>query len=681
LDEPVTSLPRVGVVEARRLEKLGIRTLRDLLLQLPYEWDTFGAPVPVSALRPDQPAAVVGVVESIAARKTPRRSMKLAEAMLRDDQGGRLKVVWFNQPFLATQIRAGTRLAVWGTVRVGRYGGFEMQNPERGRARDLDATRASGLVPKYHLTEGLSSRRLADWVGHALPLADQLEDVIPDDVRRRHRLPPIAVAVRRGHRPANLDEWREARRRMAFAEIFELQVAFADLRRRQAVERTRRIPFQLPVIEAFKAGLPFSLTGAQRRSAWEIFQDLAREPPMNRLLNGDVGAGKTAVAAAAVAMAHAAGRQSMVMAPTEILARQHLHKFRSYLEGTFPGLTVELLVSGLAVAERRRVRAAAASGHCALLVGTHALIEDDVELPELGLAVVDEQHRFGTRQRELLRMRGRERPHFLAMTATPIPRSLALALYGEMALSFLDEMPPGRTRVSTRIVRPEERERAYELVRRELRAGRQAFVICPLVEESESAGAVKAATVEFERLRTDVFPGFRMSLVHGRLREKDAVMSAFATGETQLLVATAVVEVGVDVPNATVMLIEGAERFGLAQLHQFRGRVGRGEHASHCLLFAESTEAPYHRRLELLMSVNDGFRLAEEDMRMRGMGQLMGSRQHGMSDSAMQALLQPELLSEAREEAERLVESDPQLERHVDLAAAVARRLEAASIS
>jgi len=407
---------------------------------------------------------------------------------------------------------------------------------------------------------------------------------------------------------------------------------------------------------------------------------MEKTAPMNRLLNGDVGSGKTAVAAACVAMAHAAGLQSVVMAPTEILARQHLRSFRNYLEESFPGLTVELLVSSQSAAERRRVRSAAASGHCALVVGTHALIEEDVEFTDLGFAVVDEQHRFGTRQRELLRAKGRGRPHFLAMTATPIPRTLALALYGEMSVSVIDELPPGRTPVETEVIEPDQRQRAYDLVREQVGAGRQAFVICPLIEDSEAVVA-RSATAEFERLKKDVFPDLRMGLVHGRLKEKDEVMRAFVAGEVQVLVATAVVEVGVDVPNATVMIIEGADRFGLAQLHQFRGRVGRGAGQSHCWLLTDDPSEPALNRLNLMTRIRDGFKLAEEDMRIRGMGELMGPRQHGMTDVAMQALQQPELLSEVRQEAENLLESDPGFNQNPQLKQAVARRLELTSIS
>ena len=684
LDAPVTTLPKVKPANAKQLAKLGIVTIRDLLLTLPFDWEAYGAPAEVSQLIPGRQASVIGTITAISAKVTPRRRMRLTEATMRDDSGSGLKLVWFNQAFIAKQLHKGDRVAVAGSVKESRYGGMlEMQNPHHEVLEDTDdyvPTRVGALMPKYHLVAGLSNRKIAAWVEAALPLAGELEDLLPASVRERHRLLPIADAVLMGHRPENEEQWQQARRRMTFAELFELQAAFALMRASIAAEPATSIPYRQEVIETFKAGVGFELTRAQRRSTWEAFQDMEKTTPMNRLLNGDVGSGKTAVAAACVAMAHAAGMQSVVMAPTEILSRQHLHRFRAYLEESFPGLTVELLISGQNAAERRRVRAAAASGHCALVVGTHALIEDDVEFASLGLAVVDEQHRFGTRQRELLRAKGSGRPHFLAMTATPIPRTLALALYGEMSVSVIDEQPPGRTAVETSVVAPEDRQNAYDLVREQVRLGRQAFVICPLIEESEVL-TVRSAVAEFERLQKDVFPELRMGLVHGRLKEKDEVMKAFVSGEVQVLVATAVVEVGIDVENATVMMIEGADRFGLAQLHQFRGRVGRGAAQSHCLLLTDDPSEPALNRLQLMTQIRDGFKLAEEDMRIRGMGELMGPRQHGMSDLAMRALEQPELINEVRQEAERVIESDPGLEHSPGLKAAIAHRLDVTSIS
>src|SRR2546421_117709 len=597
LDASVAKLPEVGAAFEKRLGKLGITTIRDLLLTLTFGWETYGGPSEIASLTPGVQATVVGRVAKIFLKTTSRKKMRLTEAMIEDDGGERLRVAWFNNPYVVKNLKQGDRVAVAGMVKAG-YGGVpEMQSPHYERldgSPDAQPSRVGGLMPKYHLVNGLTNRKVAQWVESALPLAGQVEDVLPEEVRARHNLMDVGDAI--------------------------------------------------------------------------------------RLLNGDVGSGKTAVAAACVAMAHASGLQSVVMAPTEILARQHLRKFRAYLEESFPGLTVELLVSSQSAAERRRVRTAAASGHCALVVGTHALIEDDVELANLGLAVVDEQHRFGTRQRELLRGKGRGRPHFLAMTATPIPRTLALASYGEMTLSVIDEMPPGRTPVETEVIEPDERDRAYDLVRAEIRAGHQAFVICPLIEESEVLAA-KSATAEYERLKKEVFTDLELGLIHGRLKAKDDVMQRFVAGEIQGLGATAGVEVGVDVPNATVMMIEGAERFGLAQLHQFRGRVGRGSAASRCLLLSSDTTESSLERLTLLTKIADGFTLAEEDMRIRGMGELMGARQHGMSDAAMESLRTPELLSEVRQEAERVLASDSGFEHHPLLKAVVPRRLELAYTS
>jgi len=682
LESPVKELPKVKPLDLKRLTALGIRTVRDLLLHLPFAWDEFGDPKPIAQLTPGTLATVTGTIIRIAPKISRFKKLKLTQATLEDDHDDDLNLVWFNQPWIANQLEKGDRIAVAGTVRATGFG-LEMRNPHHEKLEGGDGAAPKfigGLMPRYHLVKGLTSKKVSGWVDAALPLAERMEDELPQDVRERNHLLPLKAAVRLGHKPVTRSDWDEARRRMGFAELFELQAAFALMRASMAAEPAVPIPYRQEVIDAFKSGLGFELTKAQRRSTWEAFQDMQRSTPMNRLLNGDVGSGKTAVAAACAAMVHAAGMQSVVMAPTEILARQHLHKFRAYLEQSFPSLTVELLVSSQSAGERRRVRTSAASGHCALVVGTHALIEEDVEFADLGLAVVDEQHRFGTRQREFLRAKGKGRPHFLAMTATPIPRSLALALFGEMAISVIDELPPGRTPVKTEVVPPDLRPRAYDLVRRQVRLGRQAFVICPLIEESEKVVA-RSATAEFQRLRKDVFPDLTMDLIHGRLKEKDAVMRRFVAGEVQVLVATAVVEVGVDVPNATVMMIEGADRFGLAQLHQFRGRVGRGSAESHCLLLADDPSDASLERLNLVTQINDGFKLAEEDMRIRGMGELLGARQHGMSDEAMQALQHPVLLNEIRAEVDRVRETDPGFDRHPLLKSAITRRLEQTSIS
>ncbi|HVH62341.1 MAG TPA: ATP-dependent DNA helicase RecG [Candidatus Dormibacteraeota bacterium] len=683
LDAPVSALKEIGDANTARLNQLGIETIRDLLLTLPYAFESYGAPAPIASITPDTAVTVVGRVMSIAAKVTRFKKMSLTEAIVGDESGGELRLVWFNQAFMAKNLHKGDRIAVAGTAKRGRYGALEISNPYYERLEGDEGklpSRVGGLMPKYHLVSGLTNKKIAGWVEQALPLAGELDDVLPEDVRTRHGLLDVATAVRKGHKPASDEDYRQAHHRMAFAEVFELQVGFALIRARIAGEQATPIPYDQSVIDTFKAGLGFELTRAQKKAMWDAFRDMSKSFPMNRLLNGDVGSGKTAVAAACAAMAHAAGLQTVVMAPTEILARQHLTRFRAYLEETIPGLTVELLVSSQSAPERRRVRAAAASGHCALVVGTHALIEDDVDFANLGLAVVDEQHRFGTRQRELLRAKGTGRPHFLAMTATPIPRTLALAEYGEMTVSVIDEMPLGRTPIETEVIEPNERFRAYELVREEVGLGHQAFVICPLIEESETVVA-RSAVAEAKRLQDEVFPELKVDVIHGRMKEKDEVMKRFVSGETNVLVATAVVEVGVDVPNATVMLIEGADRFGLAQLHQFRGRIGRGAAKSYCRLLAEDPSEGAFRRLNLVAQLRDGFRLAEADLDLRGAGQLMGPRQHGLSDAAMNSLREPKLLDEARDEALAVVEMDPQLAQHSALRKSVERRMQLVSLS
>jgi ATP-dependent DNA helicase RecG len=486
VDAQVTTLPDVGPKNAKLLEKLDIRTLRDLLLTLPYALDNYTA-TPISSLAPGTQATVIGTIVSIGRITTQRRRMRLVEAHVDDGSAVQLRVAWFHSEWILGQLREGDRVALQGVVDKSRFRGEPgMVNPKHERLDpegEPGPKKVGGVRPRYHLVGGLTSNKIADWVAAAMPLAGQIEDIIPADVRASRGLLEVVDAVRAGHKPDSEAQFAAAKKRMAFAELFELQAAFALMRANMAAEPATPVPYRQDVIDALKVGLGFEFTNAQRRAIWDAFQDMQRHVPMNRLLNGDVGSGKTAVAAACAAMAHAAGMQTVVMAPTEILARQHLRKFRAYLETAFPDLVVELLISGQGAAERRRVRMAAASGHCSLVVGTHALIEDDVEFANLGLAVVDEQHRFGTRQRELLRAKGRGRPHFLAMTATPIPRTLALALYGEMTLSVMDEMPPGRTRVETDVIEPDQRARAYDLVRREVAAGRQAFVICPLIEE------------------------------------------------------------------------------------------------------------------------------------------------------------------------------------------------------
>jgi len=494
--------------------------------------------------------------------------------------------------------------------------------------------------------------------------APRLPDHLPPSLREEYGLVDLGTALRQAHFPDDRKALEKARYRLAFDELFVFQIGILRQRQLWRSAPGRQLPVDPSMLEALLQSLPFSLTGAQRRALEHIVADLSSPHPMNRLLQGDVGSGKTVVAAVAMALAVAAGAQAAMMAPTEILAEQH-YRTLSALFARFPGrpIQVRLLTGSVTGAEREAIYAGLADGSVDVAVGTHALIQESVNFQNLALVVIDEQHRFGVRQRAALRQKGYN-PHLLVMTATPIPRSLQLTIWGHLDVSVIDEMPPGRQPITTRVIMPRERERAYAFVRSQVAKGRQAFIICPLVEESEKIEA-KAAVEEYERLRRDVFPDLRLGLLHGRMKgeEKDAVMSAFARGELDILVATSVVEVGIDVPNATVMLVEGAERFGLAQLHQFRGRVGRGEHPSYCLLVAESASAEAEERLRAVESTTDGFVLAQKDLELRGPGEFLGTRQSGLPDLKMASIADLRLLERVREAAGRLLETDPALQK------------------
>jgi ATP-dependent DNA helicase RecG len=516
------------------------------------------------------------------------------------------------------------------------------------------------LVPVYPLTQGLHARwlrklikRTVDYWTHRLP------DHLPDPIRERLSLLPLDQAVAQMHFPANAERLALARRRLSFDEFFVLQLGV--LRQRAQWQSDPGIPIQggRPAVDAFLGGLSYQLTGAQQRVLNEILGDLEGERPMSRLLQGDVGSGKTVVAAAAMLATSAAGGQSVLMAPTEILAEQHLETLVGMLAGH--GVSVALLTGSVPRDEREGIHAGLVSGEIDVLVGTHAVIERGVEFQNLALAIVDEQHRFGVRQRGLLRGKGRN-PHMLVMSATPIPRSLALTLYGDLELSVIDEMPPGRQPIQTRWFMPVERERAYRFLRAQVKKGHQAYIICPLVEESEKVEA-KAAVEEHKRLQKTIFPDLRLGLMHGRLKseEKEGVMRQFSEHELDIMVSTSVIEVGIDVPNATVMMIEGANRFGLSQLHQFRGRVGRGQVQSYCILLADATTDVSEERLRAIEETNDGFQLAERDLELRGPGDFFGTRQSGLPELKLASLGDTPLLEKARQEAKVLFAEDPNL--------------------
>jgi ATP-dependent DNA helicase RecG len=580
------------------------------------------------------------------------------------DEAGYFSALWFGRAYLAQVFKRDQRVVLYGRKVLTKDRRIVLEGPDFEIVEDdeLPSIHMGRLVPVYALTEGLFQRPTRALLHHIVEThAAEVEDVLPDQLRRRRGLVPVAAAYRGIHFPERPEDIEAARRRFAFEEFFVLQAGLILRRRRQATQRGHALAPAGDLVARLRASLPFALTPAQERVWGEIRADLARSVPMNRLLQGDVGSGKTIVAVMALLTAVEAGFQAVLMAPTEILAEQHLRTLRGLVEPL--GLAVAWLSAGQKARERDDALAALRSGAAAIGVGTHALIQETVELRRLGLAVVDEQHRFGVLQRASLRGKG-EHPHVLVMTATPIPRTLALTLYGDLDVSVLDELPPGRKPVRTEWRFEARRAAIYDFIRHELRAGRQAYVVCPLVQETEATD-LKAATEMAERLQEGPFRDFRVGLVHGRLsfEAKEAVMRGFKAGEIHLLVATTVIEVGIDVPNATVMLIEHAERFGLAQLHQLRGRVGRGAARSYCILMVdEPVSEDGRRRIDAMCATQDGFRLAEVDLELRGPGEFFGTRQSGLPEFRTASLLtHGRLLEAARHDAAELLARDPAL--------------------
>ena len=676
LDSPITVIKGISDKLEPRFRRLGVRMVRDMLYFFPRRHIDYSKRQSVATLEVGQEQTVVANIwQAQEVRPGGRRS---AEAVI-GDESGNMKVVWFNQPYMARQLRTGEQYVFSGKVSL--YKGIKVFiAPEYEILSGDDLTHTGRLIPVYPLTEGLSPRMVRRIIKEVVETCSpQLVDFMPQEVMAEAGLIGLQEAIMQAHYPDDDQAKDQARRRLAFDELFIIQLGVLSRRKDwRESGKANRIAAKDNVLEPFLASLPYTMTGAQARSLNDIMSDLAKVKPMSRLLQGEVGSGKTVVAVAALLAAAASGYQGAFMAPTEILAEQHFSTISHILsscgrldkdEGslrTFSALldrpvTLALLKGSMKKSEKNAAYERIASGDVDIAVGTHALIQEEVEFKKLGLAIVDEQHRFGVMQRAALRQKG-PNPHLLAMTATPIPRSLALTLYGDLDLSVIDELPAGRQVIKTKWLASNQREMAYRFIRKQVQEGRQAFIICPLISDSEAIEA-KAAVSEHERLSREVFPDLKLGLVHGRLKpsDKENAMRNFRSGEFHILVATPVVEVGIDIPNATVMLIEGADRFGLAQLHQFRGRVGRGEHQSYCILLAESPSPESRERLSLLESVHDGFVLAEEDLRLRGPGDFFGIRQSGLPDLKMARLSDMKLLELARKEAIKIFKVDSSL--------------------
>ena len=660
LADRLDTLPGIGPARARGLEKLGLVTVEDLLRCYPRSYEDRRKFSTVAAAPVDIPVCLELLVAEPPRLSRIRKGLELVKARLVDDTGS-LTATFFNQTYMKDALRPGETYIVYGKVE-GPPGRRQMTNPVCERS---DRVRFTGcILPVYALTHGISNNLLAGLARRCVDeCAGQLEEVLPGPLRREHALAAAEFACRNIHFPRDEEALELARRRLIFEELFCLTCGMALLRTRR--DEAAGVPFAIPPVEEFLTLLPFPLTGAQRRVMDEIAADVSAGPPMNRLVQGDVGSGKTMVAAYGAWLAAKNGRQCALMAPTELLAEQHFRSLAPLLEQA--GLRVGLLTGAVKGRARKELLAALAAGEVDLLIGTHALLSEGVDYADLGLVITDEQHRFGVAQRAALSAKARRPPHVLVLSATPIPRTLSLVIYGDLDVSVIDELPPGRTPVQTFVVGEDKRQRMYGFVRKLVGEGRQAYIVCPAVEEGEDEGAgLKAATTYAQGLQTEVFPDLRVGLVHGKMkpREKDAVMTAFAGGELDVLVSTTVIEVGVDVPNAALMVVENADRFGLSQLHQLRGRVGRGKHQSYCVLVTSTRNPDSRARLKVLTKTTDGFQIAEEDLKLRGPGDFFGQRQHGLPQLRIADLAgDMRVLKEAQLAAQELLERDPGLKR------------------
>ncbi len=676
LQRPLTDLPKIGTAVARKLATLGLHTVGDLLAHYPRRYEDFTERKAIAELRLGEEATIRATVVRVSAHRTARRRVNLVEATVRDDTAGVI-AVWFNQAWLAKTLEPGMVLSLRGSCRhSGSKVTFVVRAHEILAEEEGETVHTEGLVPVYPASEAVSAKVLRALVHEVRGAARRLPDPLSGSLRAAEDLPPKADAVLAVHAPRSLAEAKVARERLVLEELLLMQIGLL-LHKAAEAASARAVALAPPgeLVAGFVAGLPFAFTEYQKTAIAEIDADLGRDQPMRRLLQGDVGSGKTVVALYALLRAVEAGRQAAFMAPTETLAEQHLETIDRLAGGLAP---VELLTSRLTAAERRKALGRIASGEAAVVVGTHALIQSDVTFADLATVVVDEQHRFGVTQRdELAHQRSEDgiSPHVLFMTATPIPRTLALTFYGDLDVTLIAGAPAGRRPVATRLVDEEKREIGYDFVRKQIDKGRQVYVVCPLIEESEALESA-AALAEAERLAAGPFERYRVAVLHGQMKatERLDTMARFKAGEVDVLVATSVIEVGVDVPNATVMIVEGADRFGLAQLHQLRGRVGRGTARSYCLLFSNAEGGRADARLQALLETEDGFELADRDMEIRGEGQLFGTRQSGLPDLKLAKLTRDrDAVARSRVLARELLDDDPALALpvHAPLAQAV----------
>lgn len=708
----IEKLPHMSAYFSARLKNLGVKTVLDLLFHLPVRYEDFKDIYPIVELVAGQEATVQGIVKKINFRRTWKNRLTITEAVI-DDETGKIAAVWFNQPYIQNQIKIGKLVSLSGKIRES-GGKLQFSSPNFEIINDpfLPTKHTARIIPVYPETKGLTSKGIRHFVSIALLQVSPITEFLPNSILKKHSFPTLKTALQNIHFPEHLEDAEEAKKRFNFEDLFLLQLF--NLREQQELKKQNSPAIQTDIgeVKNIIGSLQFELTESQKKSLWEIIQDVEKSNPMNRLLQGDVGSGKTIVAAIAAILAAKNGLQVAFMAPTEILSRQHYETFKKTFSNLENG--VALLTSGESKIyyglgleteiKKEKLKKEIKDNKIKIIIGTHALIQKDVEIPSLALVIVDEQHRFGIRQRAALIKPPSSPvpwpqsgstgslPHFLSMSATPIPRTLSLTLWSNLDLSLISELPRNRKPIITKVVESQNRSKAYQFIREQIKKGRQAFVICPRIEKKDSellaekSGSsewkpkhsgrypditleTKSVKEEYEKLSKKIFPDLKIGMLHGKLKpkEKEAVMTKFKNNETKILVATSVVEVGVDVPNATIMMIEGAERFGLAQLYQFRGRVGRGEHQSFCFLFTDSSGNSVKERLQSIVEAKNGLELAEKDLAIRGPGEFLGEIQTGMPDLAMKALQNPNLVKASREDAKILLATDPDLEKFPQL--------------
>lgn len=667
LSSPIAELKGVGEELAKKLAVLGVKTIGDLIDNFPRRYEDYSQVIPIHRVRPGDVTleAKIGQVTG----RYVRRGMHITEAIA-SDKTGSVRLVWFNQPYRAGAIKPSQPYFISGEYAL-RRGRFSIANPSVELVSDFPVNTAR-IIPIYRETKGLKSYQIRKLVREAADIVKEMPEHLPDWLLKEQKLMDYKTAALEMHFPSSAAALEKAQRRLGFEEVFQLTLAALLNKYELYKDKSIAIPFKEKLAKDFVAKLPFKLTDAQRKAVWKIYQDLDKTQPMNRLLEGDVGSGKTVVAAMASLMAMEQNFQVAFMAPTEILARQHAETLFKSLDTVGYGSQVSLLVGSLKPKAKSLVHKKIKSGEVRLIIGTHALISEKVDMHKLGLIIIDEQHRFGVQQRKKLQAKAGHMPHVLHMSATPIPRSIALTLYGELDISILDEMPPGKKDIKTKICSPNSRAQLNLQIDKQLEAGRQMFIVCPLIADSEMSKGLSAEEV-YERVSKKEFKNRRVALLHGRMKsaDKESVMQKFLDKEYDILVSTTVIEVGVDVPNATIMLVEGAERFGLAQVHQLRGRVGRGAHQSYCFLMLSDSKAP-SQRLRELENTTDGFKLAELDLELRGPGAIYGTMQHGALDLRVAKLTDTKLIATARTAAQEFIDKKEELKKYPHLAEKVA---------